>query len=72
MMYPLVLQRFDALKENDNERGNTYYALNIGDLSELLELDALCRVTNGHYLGIKLSGMELTLLETEYEFERDL
>ena len=71
-MYPLILQRFDALKENDHENGNTYYALNIGDLSELLELDALCRVTNEHYLGVKVSGMELTLLETVYEFERTL
>ena len=71
-MYPLILQRFPVLTEIDKMSGNTYYAIDIESLTALMELDALCRVTNDKYLGIKLSGTELTFLETEYEFEREL
>lgn len=71
-MYPLILQRFPVLTESDKMTGNTYYAIDIDSLTALMELDALCRVTNDNYLGIKLSGTELTLLESEYEFEREL
>lgn len=71
-MYPLILQRFPVLTESDKMSGNTYYAIDIGSLTELMELDALCQVTNDKYFGIKLSGTEITFLETEYEFEREL
>lgn len=72
VMYPLLLDRFPVLKDEDKQTGNVLYAINISSLQELMELDSLARLTNTSYLGVKLSGTELTLLETAYEFERDL
>ena len=68
--YSLLLKQFETLVLYDKATGCSYYSINIETLQNLIELDSICKQCNDSYVGVKLSGNEITLLETLYEFER--
>lgn len=72
LTYPLATVEMGISEDYDKVTGNTYYALELKSLEDILSLDALCKVCNPYYLGLKINGNEITFLETEYEFEKEL
>ena len=69
--YPLT-DIFNVAEYYEKSTGKTYNAIEINSITELLNLDALCRTTNDYYKGLKIDGNTITILTQVLEMENEV
>lgn len=64
--YPNVDKVVEYVNYFDKQTGEDYSAVNINTLEDLMTLDALARSTNNYYIGLRIDGNRITLMEQGY------
>lgn len=64
--YPNVEKVVDYINYFDKQRGEDYSAVKIDTLDDLMTLDSLARSTNDYYMGLRIDGNKITLMEQAY------
>lgn len=64
--YPNVDKVVEYVNYFDKQTGEDYSAVNINTLEDLMTLDSLARSTNNYYIGLRLDGNKITLMEQGY------
>lgn len=59
--YPLLCKSFEYNVYHDKATGKDYYALKIDTLSQIFEIDSLCKSTNEYYTGFTFKDGKITL-----------
>lgn len=69
--YPLT-EMFNIAEYYEKSTGKTYNAIEIASLTDLLNLDAVCRTTNEYYKGLKVEGNTITILTQVLDMESEV
>lgn len=64
--YPNVERVVEYINYFDKQKGEDYSAVKINTLDDLLTLDSLARSTNDYYMGLRIDGNKITLMEQAY------
>lgn len=64
--YPNVEKVVEYINYFDKQNGEDYTAVKIDNLADLMSLDALARSTNDYYMGLRIDGNRITLMEQSY------
>lgn len=64
--YPNVERVVDYINYFDKQNGEDYSAVKIDTLDDLMTLDSLARSTNDYYMGLRIDGNKITLMEQAY------
>lgn len=64
--YPNVEKVVDYINYFDKQKGEDYSAVKIDTLDDLMTLDSLARSTNDYYMGLRIDGNKITLMEQAY------
>lgn len=69
--YPLT-DIFNVAEYYEKSTGKTYNAIEINSITDLLNLDSLCRTTNEYYKGLKIEGNTITILTQVLDMENEV
>lgn len=64
--YPNVEKVVEYINYFDKQNGEDYSAVKIDTLDDLMTLDSLARSTNDYYMGLRIDGNRITLMEQSY------
>lgn len=64
--YPNVEKVVEYINYFDKQKGEDYSAVKIDTLDDLMTLDSLARSTNDYYMGLRIDGNRITLMEQSY------
>lgn len=70
--YPNVERVVEYINYFDKQKGEDYSAVKIDTLDDLLTLDSLARSTNDYYMGLRIDGNKITLMEQGYYSKHDV